>query len=145
MKAPTAQSDNVNDDWSPRVASALPKSSGLYWGGKWHAPERAGTLPSINPSSGETLREFRIGGPEEVNAAVAAAKAAGSSWSRTPPLERARRLHEAANRIRAHAQELALIDATDCGNPVTAMVRDAEHAAVLLEYFAGLIMELKGE
>jgi betaine-aldehyde dehydrogenase len=145
MKESVAQSDNVNDDWSPRVTSALPKSSGFYWGGKWHAPEYAGTFASINPSSGETLREVWNGGPEEVNAAVSAAKAAGSAWSRTPPLERGRRLREAANRIRAHAHELALIDAADCGNPVTAMVRDAEHAAVQLEYFAGLIMELKGE
>src|ERR1700761_5743223 len=99
MKESVAQSDNVNDDWSPRVASALPKSSGFYWGGEWHAPEHAGTFASVNPSSGETLREVWNGGPEEVNAAVSAAKAAGSAWSRTPPLERGRRLREAANRI----------------------------------------------
>jgi len=54
-------------------------------------------------------------------------------------------LREAAARIRANAEDLALLDAADCGNPVKAMVFDAEIAATQLEYFAGLVLEIKGE
>jgi betaine-aldehyde dehydrogenase len=47
--------------------------------------------------------------------------------------------------VRTHALELALLDAADCGNPVKAMLADAEIAAALIEYFSGLVLEIKGE
>jgi betaine-aldehyde dehydrogenase len=133
------------DDLSSRVPSSLPKSSGLYWGGKWHTPAGAATLTCTNPSTGKPLRDVLCGGADEVSAAVAAARAARRTWAGTPPLERARRLREAASRVREHAQELALIDAANCGNPVNAMMFDAQIAAMQLEYFAGLVLEIKGE
>jgi betaine-aldehyde dehydrogenase len=145
MSDEVSETRNNRGDLSSEVASALPTSSGLFWGGKWHMPVHVAALSSFNPSTGEQLRDILNGGQEEVNAAVSAAKAAGSVWSRTPPLERGRRLREAASRIRAHAQELALIDAANCGNPVKAMMSDAEIAATQLEYFAGLTLEVKGE
>lgn len=60
-------------------------------------------------------------------------------------MERSRCLREAAACVRANAVDLALIDAADCGNPVKAMLIDAEVAAAQLEYFAGLVLEIKGE
>jgi betaine-aldehyde dehydrogenase len=51
----------------------------------------------------------------------------------------------AAARIRENALDLALLDSANCGNPVSAMIVDAEIAAFQLEYFAGLVLELKGE
>ncbi|GAB7526477.1 aldehyde dehydrogenase family protein [Paraburkholderia sp. 2C] len=135
----------AQDDLSPRVPSSLPKASGLYWGGKWHTPSGAATLACMNPSTGKPLRDVLCGGTEEVSAAVAAARAARETWARTPPLERARCLREAASRVLDHAQELALIDAANCGNPVNAMMFDAQVGAKLLDYFAGLVLEIKGE
>ena len=81
----------------------------------------------------------------DVDAAVTAARQAFASWRETPPLTRAALLRQAAAVIRAHGLELALIDAVDCGNPVKQMQDDAVFAATQLEYFAGLVMELKGE
>ena len=46
--------------------------------------------------------------------------------------------------MREHAEELALIDAADCGNPVHEMMGDARVAAAQLEFFAGLVTEMKG-
>jgi betaine-aldehyde dehydrogenase len=46
--------------------------------------------------------------------------------------------------VRANARELALLDAIDCGNPVRAMVADAEIAASQIDFFAGLVTEMKG-
>lgn len=134
-----------DQDLSHRVASVLPHQRGLYWGGEWHEPSSASTLTTHNPSTGEVLAEVLMGGAAEVDAAVAAAKAAFPAWAATPPLERARLLRAAAARIREHADELALIDAADCGNPIKAMRFDAEIAATQLEYFAGLVLEIKGE
>src|SRR5690606_1394542 len=47
--------------------------------------------------------------------------------------------------LRENALELAMIDAADCGNPVSAMVGDVELAASGLEYFSGLVQETKGD
>ena len=60
------------------------------------------------------------------------------------PLERAKMLRRIADVLRAHAQELAMIDAADCGNPVAEMVSDAMVAAAQTEFFAGLVTEMKG-
>ena len=46
--------------------------------------------------------------------------------------------------MRRNAEELALIDAANCGNPVHEMVRDAQIAAAQLDFFAGLVTEMKG-
>ena len=47
--------------------------------------------------------------------------------------------------MRAHAAELALLDALNTGNPVAEMLSDANVAAANMDYFAGLIPMLKGE
>jgi len=46
--------------------------------------------------------------------------------------------------LRDHAEELAMIDAADCGNPFAEMVKDAAVAAAQIEFYAGLVTEMKG-
>ena len=135
----------TSPDLSSRVPTILPAHCGQFWDGTWHERPDAQRLASINPSTGEVLAEVALATPADVDAAVASARRAFPAWAATPPLERARRLREAASRIRANAADLALLDAADCGNPVKAMLFDAEIAATQLEYFAGLVLEIKGE
>lgn len=132
-------------DLSPYVHQVLPRSQGHFWGGAWHAGSGGKRATSINPSTESALAEFTLGSVEDVHQAVAAARKASPAWAATAPLQRARLLRRAADIIRAHALELALLDAADCGNPVKAMQMDAEIAATQLEYFAGLALEAKGE
>ncbi len=47
--------------------------------------------------------------------------------------------------LREHANELALVDALDTGNPVSIMAKDALFAADYVDYFAGLIHAVHGE
>ncbi len=141
---PSVSSDQASD-LSSRVPSVLPVQRGQFYGGSWHQRADAQRLASINPSTGEVLAEVDLASPAEVDAAVASAQAAFRGWAATAPLERARRLRQAAALIRTHAADLALLDAADCGNPVKAMLFDAEIAATQLEYFAGLVLEIKGE
>ena len=130
---------------SDQVARLLPKERGLFWGGRWHVPALPQVFKTCNPSNGEVLAEVFSAGAAEVDSAVQAAAGAFPAWAKTPPLERGRLLREAAAIIRSRAQDLALIDAANCGNPVKAMVFDAEIAATWLDYFAGLVLEVKGE
>lgn len=132
-------------DLSHRVPALVPRSKGLFWGGEWHAPNGLSSFDTFNPSNGQKLGTVYEAGPCEVDAAVDAALDAFSAWAMTSPLERARCLREAAARIRSNALDLALLDAANCGNPVNAMQADAEIAATQLEYFAGLVLERKGE
>jgi len=122
----------------------LPEHRGLYYGGAWHEPASGSSAPTLNPSTGETLAEVAIGGSADVDAAVAAAQSGFEAWRAVAPLERARILREVAARLRRHADELALIDAADCGNPVREMTGDAKVAAAQIEFFAGLVTEIKG-
>jgi betaine-aldehyde dehydrogenase len=122
----------------------LPEHRGAYYGGAWHAPKYGREVDVINPATGESLRPVAECTADDVNAAVAAAKRAFIEWRDVLPLERARILKRAAALLREHAEELAMIDAADCGNPFTEMVRDATVAAAQIDYFAGLVTEMKG-
>src|SRR5438552_15444597 len=121
----------------------LPVTRGCYYGGAWHAPKSGREADTINPGTGESLGKVADAGAADVEAAVAAASAAFREWRNVPPLERARMLRRIAEVLRANAQELAMIDAADCGNPVREMVSDAMVAAQT-EFFAGLVTEMKG-
>ena len=122
----------------------LPTQRGNYYDGKWHEPRAGRYLDSINPGTAESLGHFADSTAEDVDLAVASAKLAYQEWRRLPPLERARLLKKIAEVLRNHAGELAMLDAADCGNPVTEMLNDANIAAAQVEFFAGLVTEMKG-
>ena len=46
--------------------------------------------------------------------------------------------------MRDHAAELAMLDAANCGNPVTPMLKDVYDGAQYVDFFAGLTTEVKG-
>ncbi len=123
----------------------FPDQRGLYYGGAWHDAAGGAMQETTSPSTGQSLGHVAWAEASDVDAAVRAALVGFHEWRRVRPLERGRILREAAVVIRANGRELALIDAADCGNPVAEMVRDAEIAATSLEYFAGLVLELKGD
>ena len=130
-------------EW-PGLEASLPRQNGLYYGGAWHAARSGAVYDSRSPSTGALLASVAHGGAQDAEAAIAAAKKGFAEWRRVPPLERAKILRAVAAIVREHARELALIDAADCGNPVTEMVGDAGIAAAQLDFFAGLVTEMKG-
>ena len=122
----------------------LPEHRDAYYGGAWHAPSQGRYAETINPGTGEVLANVADCTAADVEAAIAAAAAGFQSWRRVLPLERARLLRRVAGVLRDHAGELAMIDAADCGNPVSEMVNDAMVAAAQMEFFAGFVTEMKG-
>jgi betaine-aldehyde dehydrogenase len=133
---------------SPQIASAqavvLPNNRGAYYGGAWHEPKSGRFIDTISPGTGVSLGKVADGGAEDVDAAVTTAKTAFNEWRRVLPLERAKLLRQIAEILRQNANELAMIDAADCGNPVREMVSDAMVAATQMEFFAGFVTEMKG-
>lgn len=124
---------------------ALPVRRQLFYGGQWREPITAARMAVRNPATGESLGDVVEAGTEDVDAAVAAAVEGFATWRRMVPRERARLMRLCAQRLRDHVQDLALIDAADAGLPRRAMIGDVEAAATQLEFFAGLVSEIKGE
>ncbi len=122
----------------------LPTERGLYYGGSWHAARGGAETDVHSPATGERLCRIADAAPEDVEAAIAAAELGFEEWRRTPPLARAKILRDAAAILRQHGGELALLDAADGGNPVAEMQGDVAVAAGQMEFFAGLVTEMKG-
>lgn len=129
----------------PAPQQVLPARTDLYHGGAWHAPLSGRRADTLNPGTGAVLASVADAGADDVDAAVAAAQAGFLEWRDVAPLERARILKEIARLLRANGDELAMIDAANCGNPYTEMRGDATIAATQMEFFAGLVTEMKGD
>ncbi len=127
--------------YGPQTAAA-PVNDGLFYAGGWHAPVAGDYLDITEPGSGRRLGRAPVATSADADLAVA--KRGFLVWRDTLPQERARVLKSIAARLRLHADELALLDAADCGNPVKEMAADVMMAAALFEFFAGLVTELKG-
>ncbi|PXY36927.1 aldehyde dehydrogenase [Prauserella flavalba] len=97
------------------------------------------------PATEEALAEAPDATAEDVDAAVRSAADAAVGWRNLEPRERGRRLRALAEALRAHTDELAMLDALDSGNPVTAMRTDVEWGAEVLELFADYTAQLGGE
>ncbi len=103
------------------------------------------TFQLIDPSRGEPFAEVSAAGPEEVEAAIAAAKAAFPGWSALPAPARGEILFRFADLVRAHAEELAAIDVQNVGKPIGDALWEANHAADTLRYYAGAADKFFGE
>jgi betaine-aldehyde dehydrogenase len=129
---------------SNSTSGTLPVHRSLYFGGEWHEPADGGRFEVTSPGSGHSLGFVADATETDIDHAVKVAHAAFAFWRDVPPLERAKLLRRIADVVRRHAKELAWIDALDCGNPVSAMMADAEIAASQIEFFAGMVTEMKG-
>ncbi|MFO1396688.1 MAG: aldehyde dehydrogenase family protein [Burkholderiales bacterium] len=122
----------------------LPAHRDLYYGGAWHAPRAGRYVDTIDPAQDAPLAAVAEADAADVDAAVRAAQAAFPAWRALRPAQRAQAMREAAAVLRDHAEELAMLDALNTGNPVAEMITDARVAAHAHEYFAGLAQEAKG-
>lgn len=129
----------------PSIESSLPKHHDLFYGGSWHPPKSNTYSDTYNPGNGKVVAKIADSSADDVDAAVTAAHEAFQTWRTTPPTQRGQILRKAADVLRSYAEELAMLDALNTGNPVAEMIADAKVGAANLDYFAGLIPMLKGE
>ncbi len=116
------------------LAPNLPSHRDPYYAGKWQKPKADRYVDAVSPGTGESLGKVVDGSAADAEAAIAAAKAAFREWRRVLPLERAKMLRAIADVLRKNGDELAMIDAADCGNPYAEMVRDAQMGAAQLDF-----------
>src|SRR5918998_1331470 len=106
--------------------------------GEFVDPVDGATEEVTNPANGEVIAEMPLSGEEDVNRAVAAAKAAFPGWSTTTPAERATAMLKLADILDDHAEELSDLEAADAGKPRNAFLEDEMPAVSdTLRFFAG--------
>lgn len=122
------------------------QSVGVVINGRDEPAASGETFVSIDPSSGEELARVALGGPADIDRAVAAArKAYRDFWRDTLPRERAQILHAIAPALLAAADRLVELGARDGGLPVSGVRGDLQVAAHYFEYYAGLADKISGD
>jgi acyl-CoA reductase-like NAD-dependent aldehyde dehydrogenase len=108
--------------------------------------ETEGSLPSINPATGQILAHAPLATEREVDAAVVAAARAFDEWRFTPPTQRARLIWNLADLLAANKDEVATIEVLDNGKPMwEAQAVDIALTIELLRYYGGWTTKIDGK
>lgn len=117
----------------------------LFINNEWVKPHSGKTFQTINPATGQALAEIALADAADVDAAVAAAKAAFPVWSQTIAADRAALLFRLADLIDAHADSLAELETLDNGKPLRVSRRgDLPYVTKHLRYQAGWADKIEG-
>ena len=90
----------------------------------------------LDPSTGQIIGQVLAGTAEDVDSAAAAAKRAFPGWSATGGEKRGAILHAIADAIEARADEIALVESLDTGQPLRFMSKAALRGAENFRFFA---------
>ena len=93
-------------------------SFGMYIGGEWIKPKGAKQFATYSPATGEKLADITAARQEDVDAAVAAARAAQSKWVGLGGHGRARYLYALARLVQKHSRIISVIESLDNGKPI---------------------------
>ena len=99
----------------------------------------------LEPATEAVLAEVERAGPEQVDEAVARAKGALPAWRGLAPGERARLLHGLADKLLAHLEELALLEARNAGKAITDARGEMTMVVDTFRYYAGAPERLLGD
>lgn len=103
-------------------------------------PGQDAAEPILDPRTGALILEVAEASTAQVDRAVAAARRAFATWSRTTPAERASVLLRIADRVEAEAEGFAALEALNCGKPINAARNDEIPAIVdCYRFFAGAV------
>jgi betaine-aldehyde dehydrogenase len=111
---------------------------------RWSSDDPDDRFIVHDPATGAELAVVQGSGVAQVDAAVRAAYAAHEDWRVRPANERGRYLRKAADLLRAHAAEIAQLEMSDNGKPLTQAHGDVAGGIAQLEYFANLCEEIPG-
>ena len=134
-------------DWTKRAAQKVARTQ-LFINGKFVDAVSGKTFESINPRDGSVIAHVAEGDVEDVNRAVAAAKASFDSgvWSEMAPLDRKNIMLKWAQLIRDNAEELALLETMNCGKPISDSLNvDVVSCSNNIQWYAETIDKLYGE
>ena len=114
---------------------------------EWRRAASGATMEIVNPATEEIIGTVASAGPDDLNAAVAAARAAlDGPWGRLSARERGRLVRKLGERLLERADEVARLETLHNGKPIS----ESRHieipaAAECFEYFGGWSDKVMGE
>ncbi len=146
MNAPT-RTIAAQPDYSAAARAALGRAPAHFIDGAWRASEHGNTIAVFDPSTGREVARIADASPQEVDAAVAAARTAfdDGRWTEMPSAKRELLIHRLADLLEAHAAEFGELEAIDNGKPRTqAETVDVAASVRTLRYTAGWATKIQG-
>jgi betaine-aldehyde dehydrogenase len=118
----------------------------MYVNGEWVDSKSNKTFLVYDPATEEVIAEAPEANAEDVNGAVAAAKAAfeNGPWASTTAQERGRVLFRLADKIRQNTAMLAELESRNTGKPIVEAEYDIADVATCFEYYGGLATKILG-
>ena len=135
----------LKDLWGSAVTQLGRKQ--LLIDGEWRDAAGGATMPVVNPATEEIIADVAAAEPADVDAAVAAARAALTGpWGKMSARERGRLVWKLGERVMEQVDEVARLETLHNGKPIT----ESRHveipmAAECLQYFAGWADKIHGE
>ncbi|MGE0065876.1 MAG: aldehyde dehydrogenase [Solirubrobacterales bacterium] len=123
----------------------LIEAEGMLVGGERSGAAAGATYEVHNPANGEVIATVAEGGPEDIDRAVEAARAALPAWRAVRPRDRARLLRRFAATVEDHAEELARLESRNAGKPIRDTLDEGAAVAEVIHYYAGAIDKHFGE
>jgi phenylacetaldehyde dehydrogenase len=120
----------------------------LFVDGKWIPAQSGETFAVLDPSTGREIAQVAAGAAADVDLAVKAARRAFQKgpWPSMSHAERGKLMLKLAEAVERNADELALLESLDGGNPVRSTRHvDINMAIDSLRYNAGWTTKLTGE
>jgi aldehyde dehydrogenase (NAD+) len=126
-------------DYAPAPESRsivdIQPSYGLFIGGEKVDPIDGTRFKTVNPATEEVLSEVVAAGPQDVDRAVDAARAAyDGAWSRLSGRDRGKYLYRLARLVQERSRELAVLESIDNGKPIRES-RDVDVPLVAAHFF----------
>jgi acyl-CoA reductase-like NAD-dependent aldehyde dehydrogenase len=143
----TISADALPDALSAPARDFISQTHHLLIGDERPEAADGRTFATLDPATGREIAEVAQGGPQDVERAVAAARAAfeDGPWASMVAAGRERLLLDLAAAIEARAEEFAQIESLDNGKPVgLAQYVDVAGAVAHLRYFAGWPTKIEG-
>ncbi|NUV83349.1 gamma-aminobutyraldehyde dehydrogenase [Streptomyces sp. CAI-155] len=100
----------------------------------------------VNPATGASVLRYELAGTDDVDAAVAAARAAFPGWSGATPGERSEAMHRFAAVLAEQADDFAYAESLQCGKPLKLSTEfDVPGTVDNAAFFAGAARHLEGK
>ena len=108
-----------------------------FIGGEFTDPSSGETFESISPIDNKPIATVARGGPDDIDRAAQAARAAFPAWASMDPAQRRKVLYRVAEGIEARLDELAEWEVRDMGKPIgAARSKDIPRSAHNFRFFA---------
>ncbi|WP_231917798.1 aldehyde dehydrogenase family protein [Microbacterium pygmaeum] len=117
----------------------------LLIGGELREAEGGARFTDVDPFAEAPLAQVPDASAADVDDAAEAAAAALPGWRQFTALERAKLVHDFADIVQAHGEQLAGLDAIDTGSPIANARFDVKIAVDQIRMYANFALEMKGQ